>query len=595
VTRFTLPRVPWQVTGNHWLALPCIHPADGAIHAIGVVNRSARAAVEFAGAADFLDGRGEALARPTLRIAGRTQELAAGGIAWERAFGWLPTFTASLPEVLVRGTVFAPYGRDADVAGAVYAFAVENRSGAPLDVELSLEGVLGHRQQRVRTARAFDDAHRASRAGDSLVILEGAALPSYAALAIGGDGEATIELSDAASPAWAVRKRTTLAAGARTEFAFYVGAGPERDGAEATVGVMRRRGWRELLRATRAALQSFEQSTGNDSLDRLLNRNLLFAYFYSVVRALDDAHFYVVRSRAPWNEHGMTITEWEALSWVLAAVELADPDLAREVLIRACELHGYAPGSGVRYLDGTLFQAGFAVESAAAYAIAAERYMSRTGDETVLEEPAVADALYASWEDIEARRDGHRPLYATEVLPSGRPAPLPFTAHANAVVAHALEVLKRVLDERTAERVEDAEAARSELRRVFADGGAAEAVFHGAVDLTGAIVADDDPVGSLFWLPYHGATSRDDAVYRRTVASLEAAPHGHLATHCARLLGPRSREALEWIRRAPMDNGLAAELLDGEGRVTANGGDAALAGLLAYTVWYAVNVLGTQA
>jgi hypothetical protein len=586
--------VPWQVTGNHWLALPCIHPADGAIHAIGVVNRSARAAVEFAGAADFLDGRGEPLARPVLRVDGRERELAAGGIAWERAFAWLPTFTASAEGVILRGTIFAPYGRDADVAGAVYAFAVENRSGAPIDVELSLEGRLGHRQQRVRTARAFDDAHRVTRVGDSLVVLEGAALPSYAALALGADGEATVEVDADARPSWAVRSRTTVPAGARHELAFYIGAGPERDGAEATVGVMRRRGWRELLRATRAALQSFEQSTGSDSLDRLLNRNLLFTYFYSLVRALDDAHFYVVRSRAPWNEYGMTISEWEALSWVVAAVEIADPELAREVLFRVCELHGYAPGSGVRYLDGTLFQAGFTIESAAAYAVAVERYMSRTGDETVLEEPAVADALYASWEDLEARRDGHRPLYATEVLPSGRPAPLPYTAHANAVVAHALDILKGVLDEKTAERVEDAEAARSELRRVFAGGDATDAVFHSGVDLAGATVAEDDPVGSLFWLPYHGATSRDDAVYRRTVAPLEAAPHGHLAMHCARLLGPRSREALEWIRRAPLDNGLAAELVDDSGRATANGGDAALGGLLAYTVWYAVNVLGTQ-
>src|SRR6185369_13309917 len=25
-----IPNIPWQLTGNHWLSLPCINPADGA-------------------------------------------------------------------------------------------------------------------------------------------------------------------------------------------------------------------------------------------------------------------------------------------------------------------------------------------------------------------------------------------------------------------------------------------------------------------------------------------------------------------------------------------------------------------------------------
>jgi hypothetical protein len=40
---------------------------------------------------------------------------------------------------------------------------------------------------------------------------------------------------------------------------------------------------------------------------------------------------------------------------------LADAPLARELLLRMCELHG-APGRGVHYLDGTLFEPGFALE-----------------------------------------------------------------------------------------------------------------------------------------------------------------------------------------------------------------------------------------
>ena len=154
MTPFPPPSVPWQITGNHWLSLPCIHPADGSLHALGVLHRGSRAAIEFAGSPDFLTGAGTPLLRPAVDVDGVRRELSAEPMAWERALGWLPTFTCALGGLVVRGTLFAPHGRDADVAGAVYALSVENRGEASVAVTVSLEGTLGHRQKRVRTPRA---------------------------------------------------------------------------------------------------------------------------------------------------------------------------------------------------------------------------------------------------------------------------------------------------------------------------------------------------------------------------------------------------------------------------------------------------------
>ena len=196
-----LPSVPWQLTGNHWLTLPCINPTDGAIHALGVLHRGARAAIEFAGSPDFMSGQGTPLMGPVLRVNGEVRVLAAEGIAWERAVGWLPTFTCTIGSLVVRGTLFAPYGRDADMAGAVYTFAVENRGGSDIQLEIALEGALGHRQQRVRTPRPFDDDHLVSVGPDDVLLLEGAAIPGLAAVAIGCDGPATLEAPNEASRA----------------------------------------------------------------------------------------------------------------------------------------------------------------------------------------------------------------------------------------------------------------------------------------------------------------------------------------------------------------------------------------------------------
>ena len=104
---------------------------------------------------------------------------------------------------------------------------------------------------------------------------------------------------------------------------------------------------------------------------------------------------------------------------------------------------------------------------------------------------------------------------------------------------------------------------------------------------------EDDPLGSTFWLPLYDAVPRHDSTYRRTVKTFAGEPRP-LVQQCARLLGPASRSVLQWLRRAPLDGGIAAEEVDADGRVRANGGDAALSGLLAWSVWYAVNALGER-
>jgi hypothetical protein len=589
-----LPAVPWQVTGNHWLSLPCVHPADGAIHAVSLLHRGARAAVEFAGAPDFLDGEGAPLARPVVMVDHEPVALARNGIAWERALNWLPTFTSQADDLMVRGTVFAPFGRDADVAGAVYAISFENRGKRPRRVRVGLEGTLGHRQLRVRTPRPAVDPHRVGVDGADVVVLEGAAAPGHCALAIAGDAAAKVELRDpeGATPGYLISHEVMVGAGERFETAFHIAAGPERDGAVATVGVMRRRGWRTLLTATRDALRTLEQSTGMESVDALINRNLMFAYFYGVGRALDDAHFYLVRSRAPWCAWGVTVRDWEALAWTVPAVQLADPPLARELILRACEVHGYAPGRGVHYLDGTLFEPGFTLEGAASYAIATERYIRETGDDQIVEEAVLADTLYVSHDDLAARRDEKHPLYHTEVTLDRHPAALPFTLHGNAVVAYALDALRKTLDEEAAREVQDAAAVRAALRRRFAIGSEGKTTFAAASDLEGGTTLDDDPVGSALWLPLWEAVERTDSVYRRTAKRIGVSER--LVVQVARLLGPDASEMLEWLRRAPLGHGLAAEYVDEDGRATSHGGDASLSGLLAYAVWYTVHAHGVR-
>jgi hypothetical protein len=279
--------------------------------------------------------------------------------------------------------------------------------------------------------------------------------------------------------------------------------------------------------------------------------------------------------------------------WTIPAVQLADPPLARELLLRMCELHGYAPGRGVHYMDGTLFEPGFALEGVAGYPLATDRYIRDTGDDRVVDEPALADTLYLVADDLEARRDKRIPLYSTEVSPSGNPVAHPFTLHGNATVAQALDVLRRTLDEETARGVEDPDAVRAAIQRHFVVDNAGRSTYASAIDLAGGHHLTDDPAASAVWLPLYDTVQRQDSTYRRTVKGVGATPT-ELAQQCARLIGPDANAVLQWLRRAPLDGGCAAEVVDADGKAVGNGGDAALSGLLAWSAWYAINALGER-
>lgn len=584
------PHVPWQITGNHWVTLPCIHPADASIHMIGAVHAGLRGAVEFAGGADFLEGNSPALAKIVVVVNGEICALSSAAMAWERESGWIPAFTCRVGDILLRGVICAPHGRDADLSGAIIEVTAENRSERASSVRINLEGQLGHRQLRVRTARVFDDAHRVSPGTSDNVVLEGTSAESVVALAVGSDVDAGITSENGR---WRVERNFQIGGGASATAAFYLAIGQERDGAEAVLNVMRRRGASALIAGTRSALRTMEPATGDPAADRLIARHTFFACFGSVARAIDDAHLYVVRSRIPSNGDGLTIRAWEALTWILPAVQLADQQLARELLLRICDLHGYAPGAGVHYLDGSLFEPGFSLEGAAAFPIAVDEYIVQSGDDKVVEEPLLADSLYNAWEDIEARKHPSIPLYSTEVNCDGSMPEYRYTCHGNAVAALALNILAQTLDEKTAERVEDAAAVRAALVRHFTTGDTnGKEVLVQSTDLDGRISVVANASAEMYWLPHYDLMSSDDSLYRRTVKRLEQSTPREMHARIGRALGPNGKAALDWMRRAPLDGGLAAAFLDEEGRAVGNGGDAALSGLTAFTIWYAVHALG---
>ena len=625
----------WEVTGNHYLAVPFLSRVDGGIHRLNVLHRGALGLLEWASARGVEPAGAPPLLAPELREGDRTLPLDA--LTWERLERWIPRFRAEPePGLVVQGTFCAPGGADLLLPGAVYELEIENRSDRERTLEVGLGGTWSWSLRTVESSRPLTAPNRAARAGAPAgLVLELGGEPGLATLGIVASGDGVVceaatgedplrpledgeEVASENGRPLRVRigRTVRIAPGRRATVAFFFGVVVERDGALTRAATLRRYGAAELLRLGRLQLAQMTRPAGDPALGSLLNRNLLFNAFFAVGRAIDDERLYPLVSRSPLTGSSAVFRERDALNWSLPALRLVDPMLAREALLRAFEQFSHRPGAWSHYLDGGALSPAFALDQFCAYAVALERYVRESDDETLLDEPIVGQVLRELDDLLMDRLHPEVLLAATELLPSGDEALHPYVTYDNALVRAFCEALADLWAKtgtgdaadrsNFADAAEEVEAALWRHCTAEVDG---LRVLAWSTDLAGEAAVYDDPEGSLSLLPYLGFCEVDDPVWSNTIDLLRSSRNpfwlgearhpglgsrrhpelGSLAALCSDLLGPRREAALDILRGLELDDGLACGWYDPDtGRGAAERHHAALAGFVAWTLWIAL-------
>src|SRR5687767_5088345 len=395
----------WEVTANHYCAIPMIGRIDGAIHSVNILHRGALGLVEWSGE-DRADKR--PLLKPRFQIDG--SELPSPSLQWERLERWVPRYRIVVDDGLtIVATICAPIGYEATRRGFFYHFEVENTSARPRDIRIALDGCWAAAFQTAGERRRVAGEQRLARSrrrpGIALE-LAGSISASLGLAVYGADAESRAGSNDAElmeSGAlvrerqepflFELGRRIRVQPKRRGAVGFFCGIGPEREGALATAEAMRRTGTERLLKDTRLELSRLTRKARDPLLGGLLNRNLLFSYFFSLARGLDDERLYVVTSRSPLHPRCGTFNERDGLLWTLPAMALVDPPLARELLLRCFEQFSHRPGESVRYIDGGVLEPGFKLDQWCAYGIALDHYLSVAGDASIADEPLVQEVL----------------------------------------------------------------------------------------------------------------------------------------------------------------------------------------------------------
>lgn len=166
-------------------------------------------------------------------------------------------------------------------------------------------------------------------------------------------------------------------------------------------------------------------------------------------------------------------------------------------------------------------------------------------------------------------------LYETFLQPTDDERVHPYLTYDNVLVWRALRALGRLLGRE--ELMLRAEA----VRRAIYENCVFDGMFAWSVDLQGGHDVYDEPPGSLLLLPYYGFCAADDPLYLKTAEAIRSpdyaysfagceiaeigcphAPHPWLLSIGNSLLCGRSEQALEHLRRAKLDNGIACESVD---------------------------------
>lgn len=612
-----------EFTGNHYLATPEIVQTDASIRSLNVLHRGLGGLVSWC--ADE-----SATGEPLLGIHLTTAESgwALEPLRWERIDRWIPRWRTQTEDLVITGTICMPGGMNPILRGGVLSIELQNRGRTSRSVRVALEGKWRQSLLTIATTRAVAGVNRLVRGAlhDGLALEIGSGAHS-AALGISAGAGATYRVAPGDEPLADLGAGDELVAangrllrfdaartvdvrpGKQASVAFYFGTAPERDGALATAEYLTMLGAEELIRLGRLDLTRLGRRTRDASIAGMINRNLFFACYAGIARAIDDDRLYFVRSRVPAHGACAVFNEREALLWLLPALTAADPFIAREALIRCFEQYSHRPGERWRYLDGGVLAPGLCLDQFCAYAIALDRYAADARDANILDEPLVQDVLRELDDILFHRLDPEHFLCSTELLPSGERADYPFVAYDNALVWRYAEALPRIWRRRQGETPPRFERAGEEIAAALWQRCTAEVdgmrVIGYASDLRGGVAIYDDPSGSLRLLPSLGFCEADDPIWSNTMDLLHSPVyplwHGRkpfpgfagrsrpdrasFAALCSDLLTPRREVALQLVRKLRLDGGIAGELYDPDtGRTVSGAFSAPLAGFLAWAL-----------
>ncbi|WP_350344746.1 glycoside hydrolase family 125 protein [Proteinivorax tanatarense] len=572
-------------TGNHYIAIPIIDCKSGGVKSINLLSSTNKALVEVEGRKDLFYPK----------FYKGDKGLKIEKIEGEKELFYSPRLIFHL-EFNIK-VVLKLYA-DLCEKGFVFQFESNENIEVVLEFNVSQLNLLRFNSHPVKTDIEFMKDKWLS---NPVVNLSSEKISL--AMGFGGEKDFTYKYDK-------VLKLAELKVKCNRKNAIYVTVNSDPDGASTTLIHLKRKGYHNIYNQLISWLKEKIISYSPDKqLEKVMNENLFFNYFYAIGKDMDTDQYIALTSRSPRYYVSGAFWERDSFLWSFPAIKLIDYELHRELSREMIIMHSKNPGDHAHYIDGTVLYPGFELDEAASYFILLGELEYNYIDDEIMR------AFLKVWNSIEKRYDEETRLYSTFLLPSDDPAEYPFVTINNVILHRGLLNYKKLLEfkgeyekgEFISRRIEGIELG---IKRHLLKKVKGKKMFLWSADGKGNFRLYNDPPGNLGLLCYYNYVDKDDKAFVNTInyyystkykyffedAKIqELACDHHPNTPsglglCGSILNPiKRKEALRWLKHARMDNGLLSESYDkntGEGKTGV--GFATGSGYLAFALYYAL-------
>lgn len=568
--------------GNHYISLPEISTKDASVRSLNILTLPNKGLLEIKGE--------ETLFKPEFYKDGGKLQIYSSSVVLEHFY--IPSYHFELDGgAWVNVRIFA----DLFEKGFIYEFespdAIEVRLVCTLDT-LSLLRFNSH-EADFKLEMKLD-----KWLGNPAVNII-SAKTSFSA-AFGGDRDFEYQYIDG--------NKLVLKLKCSGSNAFYITVNSDMDGASTTLIHFRRKGYSRIYSELSNWLKSKAVAYDKDILlQRLLNENMFFNYFFAIGKDIESDRYAALTSRSPRYYVSGAFWERDSFLWSFPAIKLIDSEfylsLCRDMML----MHAKNAGDHAHYIDGTVLYPGFELDEAASYFIL-------LGDMDDIDDD-ILRALDSVFTRIEREYDCDAGLYSTFLMPSDDPSEYPFLTIDNVILWRGLNNLLKVYQRMGF--VEKAELVSNRIEGIYngiyaylvkeIDG---KRIFVWSGDGKGNYSLYNDPPGNLGLLHHYGFIDSSEELFRDTInyyysnkyryycdASKikELACDHHPKTPsglglCGSILNPLLQDqAILWLKAANMDFGLLCESFDRDsGEAKTGVGFATGSGYLAFALYQAL-------
>lgn len=607
-------------TGNKYLSLPTIVEENGFIESINCLY------FKYNGLVEILPSKNNFLIKPFITI--NNHEIYLDDLKWHFDVYWIPHWEYNSKYYTIKGCILAP----PDSKACVYSYEIINKGKKDLNVVLGFKGNISGLLRTINYPERMNVLKKVflDKWGSNKMVVNFINEATILSFSIMGESnldylgwnknidyrldDETIYADNFEAINYCLYKEVTVPPEETVLYKYYISSGIDPVGSFRASIHLNRIDYKNLYNDTADFLKKRIKDIKDIQLNKVMNKNLLFNYFYSAGKTIDTEELVCVTSRSPLYYVSAAYWDRDTFYWSFPGLLLSDVNMAREVLEYFFKYQIKNVGTHSRYINGTVLEPGFELDELCAPIIGIDYYLNFTKDYEFIKQEYILNSIEKIIKLIMTKKNKNTFLFETFLLPTDDFRKFPYVTYDNVLVWKVFNIMRHICDNlgyySNAEKFKEYSIKVKEsiyANMIIEDEG--KKCFAWSTDLKGHYRFYDEAAGSLVLLDYYGFCDKSNDIYINTLRELynddnkfyvqdgefkelanlhtpELTPWILSAINSA--LSIRKNEVKDIFRNAPMDNGLACESIYSDtGEVASGRHFATCAGFLGYAIWYA--------